>query len=489
MKHELIQPSLLEGILYARPIMKSSVAVFSIAASFFLGVCADVRAQETSPAPTISSSAPSIAPNADPATATRAWLDTVPAEKRAKSDAYFEGGYWLILWNFLLAAAISIFLLASRISARLRDFAERTTRFKALQVVLYAIPFILLTTLLAFPLTAYEHFFREHAYGLATQNFGQWFREQLIALVVQLIVTSLLLVGLYSVFRRTPQTWWIWGTIVSVIFTMLGIMLSPVYIEPLFNTYKPLNDLAISEPILAMARANEIPVTQVFEVDASRQSNRVSANVAGFLGTTRIALNDNLLKQCTLPEIREVMAHEMGHYILNHSAKLVMYFGLFFLIGFAVAKACFDTAARLHERWGLRVSPAPSDPLPDDGMTPPGETAKVIAQPSAVYGIADPAGLPLLSLIFAAVFFLLTPLMNTVVRVTEREADAFSINTSREPDGMAKVALKLGTYRKLDPTPLEEFIFFDHPSGRARIRMAMDWKAAHLPCAGTDGDR
>jgi STE24 endopeptidase len=452
----VIRPSLLNGILYARPIMKSSLAVFSIAAALFLGICGEAPAQEISAAPTISAPAPSIAPNADPATATRAWLDTVPADKRAKSDSYFEGGYWLILWNFLLAAAISIFLLASRISARLRDFAERTTHFKALQVILYAIPFILLTALLEFPLNVYQNFSREHAYSLATQNFGQWFQEQLIALVVQLIVTSLVLVGLYAVFRRAPHTWWAWGTIVSIIFATLGIILSPVYIEPLFNTYKPLNDPAISEPILAMARANEIPVTQVFQVDASRQSNRVSANVAGFLGTTRIALNDNLLKQCTLPEIREVMAHEMGHYILNHSVKLVMYFGLFFLVGFAVARACFDTAVRRWgDRWGVR-------------------------------GVADPAGLPLLSLIFAAVFFLLTPVSNTAVRVTEREADAFSINTSREPDGMAKVALKLGTYRKLDPTPLEEFIFFDHPSGRARIQMAMDWKAAHLPAGGDE---
>jgi STE24 endopeptidase len=452
-------PFLLDEILYARPIMKSSVAVFSIAVAFFLGICAEVSAQEISAAPTISAPAPSIAPNADPATATRAWLDTVPAEKRAKSDAYFEGGYWLILWNFLLTAAISLFLLGSRISARMRDFAERKTRFKAMQVALYAIAFVLLTALLEFPLNVYEHFFREHAYGLATQNFSQWFREQLIALAVQLIVTCLLLIGLYAVFRRATRTWWIWGTIVSIIFDMLGTMLAPVYIEPIFNTYKPLNDPAISEPILAMARANEIPVTQVFEVDASRQSNRVSANVAGFLGTTRIALNDNLLKQCTLPEIREVMAHEMGHYILNHSVKLVMYSGLFFLIGFAAAKACFDIAVRCWgDRWGVR-------------------------------GVADPAGLPVLSLIFATVFFLLTPVSNTAVRVTEREADAFSINTSREPDGMAKVALKLGAYRKLDPTPLEEFIFFDHPSGRARIQMAMDWKAAHLPAGGTDGDR
>jgi len=84
-------------------------------------------------------------------------------------------------------------------------------------------------------------------------------------------------------------------------------------------------------------------------------------------------------------------------------------------------------------------------------------------------------------LILSTFIFVLTPFLNTVVRVTEREADAFGINTAREPDGMAKVALKLGAYRKLDPTPLEEFIFFDHPSGRVRIRMAMDWKAANLP--------
>jgi STE24 endopeptidase len=98
-----------------------------------------------------------------------------------------------------------------------------------------------------------------------------------------------------------------------------------------------------------------------------------------------------------------------------------------------------------------------------------------------VRGIADPAGLPLLVLILSTLLFIATPLLNTVVRVMEREADAFGINTSREPDGMAKAALKLGAYHKLDPTPLEEFIFFDHPSGRARIRMAMDWKVANLP--------
>jgi len=422
-----------------------------------IGLSSEACAQQAPtppPATRISAENPSAF---DPGAATQAWLDTVPADKRAKSDAYFEGGYWLILWNFLLVAAISLFLLASRISARLRDFAERAARFKPLQVTLYAVPYLLLAYALSFPLNLYEHFYREHQYGLATQSFAPWFGEQVVALGLTLIIGTILLIVLYAVFRRAPRTWWIWGAIVAVIFSCAATFIAPVYIEPLFNTYKPLGNPEIRDPILAMARANEIPVKQVFEVDASRQTTRVSANVAGFLGTTRIALNDNLLKQCTLPEIREVMAHEMGHYVLNHGAKLITYFGIFILTGFALARTLFETAVkRWGEKWGVR-------------------------------GIADPAGLPLLALILSTLFFVATPFLNTVVRITEREADAFGINTAREPDGMAKVALKLGAYRKLNPTPLEEFIFFDHPSGRARIRMAMDWKAAHLPAGESAG--
>jgi len=410
-----------------------------------------VCAQEPPPTATVASTT-----SFDPAQVTKAWLDTVPADMRAKSDAYFEGGYWLLLWNFLVGAAIVIFLLASKISARLRDFTERMTNSKTFHVAIYAAVFILIVAVLSFPLTLYQFFIREHQYGFATQTFGAWFSEQLIALVVGLIGGTIALSILYAVFRRAPQTWWIWGTLVAVMLSFIANFITPVYVEPLFNTYKPITDPNIRDPILAMARANEIPVTQVFEVDASRQTTRVSANVAGLLGTTRIALNDNLLKQCSLPEIRAVMAHEMGHYVLNHGAKLTIYLGVVALFGFAIARFVFDSALR---RWGQRWQ---------------------------VREVADPAGLPLLMLIFITFTFLMTPVLNSIVRITEREADQFGINASREPDGAAKVSLKLGAYRKLDPSPLEEFIFFDHPSGRARIRMAMEWKAAHLPCGNLD---
>src|SRR5438876_2319620 len=366
------------------PVMINRLILLLFGICLTIGLSSEACAQQAPtppPATRISAENPSAF---DPGAATQAWLDTVPADKRAKSDAYFEGGYWLILWNFLLVAAISIFLLASRISARLRDFVERAARFKPLQVTLYAVPYLLLVYVLSFPLNLYEHFYREHEYGFATQGFAPWFREQLIALSLTLIIGTILLIVLYAVFRRAPRTWWIWGAIVAVIFSCAATFIAPVYIEPLFNTYKPLSNPQIRDPILAMARANEIPVKQVFEVDASRQTTRVSANVAGFLGTTRIALNDNLLKQCTLPEIREVMAHEMGHYVLNHGAKLLTYFGICLLIGFGLARTLFDAAVRhWGDKWGVR-------------------------------GIADPAGLPLLVLILSTLVFLATPLLNTV---------------------------------------------------------------------------
>lgn len=434
-----------------RPILLFLALIFTLTASCFSQTAPQAVAPSTTPPPAAVMS-PDNPDSFDPAAATKAWLDTVPSDKRAKSDAYFEGGYWLILWNFLLGAVIFYLLLETGVSARLRDLAERLTSFKALQVILYAIPFLVIVALLTFPMTIYQYFFREHQYGLATQTFGPWLAERGIDLILTMILLPLALVILYAVFRKLPRTWWLWATVVVAAFQFFGAFIAPLYIEPLYNKYRPLEDPALRDPILTMASANQIPVKQVLVVDQSRQTTRISANVAGFLHTTRIALNDNLLKQCSLPEIRAVMAHEMGHYILNHLTKLVIGQSVVFLLVFAVTAALFNAAIkRRGEKWGVR-------------------------------SLGDPAGLPLLALILNLLFFLLTPVVNTIGRTTEAEADAFGLNTAREPDGFSTVSLKLGTYRKLDPCPWEEVIFFDHPSGRARIRMSMDWKAAHMPC-------
>ncbi len=265
---------------------------------------------------------------------------------------------------------------------------------------------------------------------------------------------GLLLVLLYAIFRRTPKTWWIWGSIVSLSTLALTFLIAPVFIMPLFNDYRPLSVPELKDRILAMARANGIPADEVYEFDASRQSKRISANVSGILNTMRISLNDNLLSRCTPQEIRAVMGHEMGHYVLNHVYEGLLFFGVLLLVGFAFLRWGYGAAQRRWgERWGIG-------------------------------GIDDEAGLPLLAAVLSVYFFFTTPFINTFVRANEAEADLFGLNATREPEGFAEVALKLGEYRKLDPGPLEEWIFFDHPSGRARIEMAMRWKAGEATLPG-----
>jgi STE24 endopeptidase len=271
--------------------------------------------------------------------------------------------------------------------------------------------------------------------------------DQLKGLGLSLGIGGLVLMGLYGVLRRSPRNWWIWGAVVSVAFLIVGVALGPVFIEPIFNKYTELRDPRFREPILSLARANGIPAEHVYVVDASRQTKRISANVAGLFGTTRIALNDNLLKRTSPAGVEAVMGHEMGHYVLHHIYESILYFGVVLVTGFAFLRWGFGRAtARWGERWGVR-------------------------------GVGDPAGLPLLSALLTIFFFVLTPLNNTYIRTNEVEADIFGMNAARQPDGFAEVALLLGEYRKLSPGPVEEWIFFDHPSGRNRILMAMKWKA------------
>ncbi len=393
---------------------------------------------------------PAPAGTFDVEAATDAYLARLTTEERERSDAYFEGGYWLQLWGILYTLGVAWLLLGTGLSARMRDLAERLTRRRPLQTVLYSAQYIVTATILFFPLTVFQGFFREHQYGLATQTFLPWLRDQAVDLGLAVILFPLLLIPLYGVFRTAPKTWWIWGSVIGVTFMMFVILIAPVYIDPLFNTYVPLEDESVKDPILSMARANGIDVDNVYQFDASRQTTRVSANVSGFLGTMAIRLNDNLLNRCSLEEIRIVMAHEMGHYVLNHMYEMVIYIGVILVLGFVFIRWSFDWVLG---RWGKGWS---------------------------VSGIGDLAGMPLLAALFALFFLLMTPFLNTIIRVNEAEADLFALHGAGEPDAMAEVALKLGEYRKLDPGPIEEWIFFDHPSGRSRIHMAMTWKAEHL---------
>jgi STE24 endopeptidase len=388
-------------------------------------------------------------PNFDAEQATQAYLNLLTPEQRAKSDAYFEGGYWLQLWGLLYGLGVAALLLYGGISRRMRDFARGITARPWLYTMIYVLLWVVVGFVLWFPASLYIDYFREHQYGLSNHTFGSWMGDNFKDLMVSAIVLPIVLAGLYAAVRRAGERWWMWATALTFVFIMFFSAIAPVFIRPLFNDFKPLPEGQTRESILALARANQIPSDNVYWFDASRQTKRVSANVSGFAGTMRISLNDNLLNKTSEPEIEAVMGHEMGHYVLNHAFRLPVYLTVVFGFGFWFVHRSFDGARR---RWGTRW-----------GVT----------------GRDDPAGLPLAVALFSLYLFLATPLTNSIVRQAEAEADNYGLNAARQPHGFAMAAMRLSTYRKINPGPWEEIIFYDHPSGYARVKRSMTWFQEH----------
>lgn len=399
--------------------------------------------------PALAQAAPA-SPHFDVDAATRAWLDTLQGPARAKSDAYFTGGYWIALWGTLVGALIDWLALRFRLSAAFRNLGERLSKRRFVIVAVTAACYIAWGIVIGLPWTIYSSFVRENQYGLMNLSFGGWLGEQAISWALDLVFGTLVIVAVYAVIRRFPRNWWVAGTGVIMAFVAVGMLLAPVYIAPLFNHYTELPQGPVRDRIVAMAKANHVPAEHIYLFDASKQSKRISANVSGVGPTIRISLNDNLLNRSTPQEIAAVMGHELGHYVLGHVWRNMLFFTLIFGgVLFLAARIAPAMIARWGDKWGVR-------------------------------DIADPASLPVLGICVGLLFYLATPLTNTLIRVDESEADAFGLNAAHEPDGFASVAMKLSEYRKIEPSAFEEAVFYDHPSGATRVHMAMQWKKDHV---------
>lgn len=385
--------------------------------------------------------------------ATRVYLDTLQGPAREKSDAYFEGGYWLILWGTMVAVAADMLFLQLRLSARFRDLGERVFKRRFGVAWLTALLYTLVGAIITLPWAIYTDFIREKQYDLLDLAFGAWLSEQAIGFAIALVMAPLLYAVVYQVIARAPRRWWLWGTGVVGVFAFVGVMIAPVFISPLFNTYTEMEQGPLRDKIVAIAARHDIPAEHIYVFDQSKQHKRVSANVSGFGPTIRISLNDNLLERTSEAEILAVLGHEMGHYRLDHAPKRVI--GMLLIVGlglFVASRIAPWLIARHGQSWGVR-------------------------------DLADPASMPVLGIVLAAFMMLATPAFNNLIRWQENEADAFGLDAAREPDGFARAAMRLSEYRKIEPGALEEFLFYTHPSGENRVRRSMQWKAGNVPGA------
>jgi STE24 endopeptidase len=386
----------------------------------------------------------------DPIRATEAYLWRVSGSERLRSDTYFEGRYWLSLVRVLYALIVAGGLLWLGVSAAMRDLAARLTRRRFWRTPIYIVQYILLMTVLTFPLAVYEGFAREQLFELSNQSFIEWLGDFGLRTVLYLVLGTVLLTILYWVVRKAKKFWWLYGAGVSIIFLVIALAVTPNIIAPIFYSYSPLPDGKLKSDIEVMARANGLDASRISVINVSDRNKRLSAAVLGFGSHARIVVSDNLLKQGTPAEIKTAIAQEIGHAAMNHTFWGVVLFSLAIFAGFAFWHYGFLLLAAMYGSiWDIRRQD-------------------------------DPAGLPLFVALATLFFLFVSPFTNWITRSQDQRADAFALDAAREPDAMATLVLKQSPYMKLEPGEIEEVLFYNQPTGRSRIGHAMRWKQVHL---------
>jgi STE24 endopeptidase len=400
------------------------------------------------PASREASAAPVPAPDHDPASPEA--LGWTPAQ-HATARAYARGRWilWFVetLGGLVVLAVVAASGLAGRTEARLAPRLRAGWRRDA--VVAAAVLAVLL--LVRFPLDAVRRA-REVSYGFATQGTGAWLWDWTKMAAVEVVLALAVLVPVYALMRRRPRAWWAAAAAVTVALGIFSAAIMPVFIAPLFNTFRPLPDGPLRERIVSMAGEHGIPGAEIYEVDASRQSRHDNAYVAGLLGTQRIVLYDTLLAAYTEDEVAFVLGHEMGHYLLAHIWK-----------GLAAAAVGIVAGFWLLQRllpWMVRVA---------------GPRARITSPLSVT-------ALPLLILFFSAYGTLLHPLGSAISRSMEHESDVFALRAIQHQPGWRDVAVssfqKMAARNLSDPDPPAwiEWMLYSHPSVGRRIRFCATWQ-------------
>jgi STE24 endopeptidase len=380
----------------------------------------------------------------DPQAATAGYIDGLGAEALAKAAAYTHGGHWLLLWGVLVTALATWLLVRSRVldrlSAKLRN---RGPKFRALII---SVVFFLASALITLPWTLYESWWRETRYGRTSQPLADFLGQGLIGLLLSAALGGLFMVGVYALIRRAGRTWWIWSAGLTAAAMSALLLAAPILIEPLFNEFKPVPAGEVRDALIVMAQRAGVPADRIFVYDGSRQSNNFTANAAGLGSSARIAISDVAFKGASLAEVKAVTGHEIGHYVLGHVWRIVFTMSGLAVVFFFLVDRSFPVVARIF----------------GSGAT-----------------LSDPVGLPVLAFMLSLFGLLAGPVINTLSRIDETEADRYSLETVNLPDALASALVKTAEYRNPRPTALEEALFYDHPSVERRVRAAMDWKASH----------
>ena len=362
---------------------------------------------------------------------------------------YYRSGN--VVWGIgaLLTLLIPAIVVYTGFSARLRTMAFRLGRRHWLpSLMLYALLFTLTSALLGLPLAFYQGYIRQHAYGLSNQDLGKWAADWLKGVGLSGLGLALVLWIPYLLLRRSPRRWWLYAGLTTLPLATFVLVISPVWIDPLFNNFGSLKDRALERRILMLAERAGISGSRVYQVDKSVDTKTVNAYVTGVGTTKRIVLWDTILAKLEPDQIAFVAAHEMGHFVLRHILSLIV---LTALLTTGSLYVVHRLAGRLIRRFAHRFG---------------------FSQ------LADPASLPLLVLLASAVSLAVTPLVLAFSRHQEHKADVFALELTRDSRAAAMTFVRLQEENLGVPRPGTWYMLWrgSHPSLGDRVDFANSYR-------------
>ncbi|MGH9863860.1 MAG: M48 family metallopeptidase [Candidatus Acidiferrales bacterium] len=380
---------------------------------------------------------------------------TLPPDLYEKAVKYSRAQYILYFADFVWGVIVLLLVLAWRLAPKYRDWAERATKSRFLQAVIFT-PILLLTiAVLGLPTGIYGHWL-SRSYGISVQGWGSWAWDWSKGEIVSFIIGIILVWVLYAVIRRSPRRWWFYFWLAALPILFFVIFLAPLVIAPLFNKFEPLETkdpalVVALEKVVQRAGMN-IPAQRMFWMNESDKGNDLNAYVAGFGASKRVVVWDTTIAKMDVPETMFVFGHEMGHYVLGHVYKGLIFGAVLLLVllylGF---RGMLWALARCSGRWGIR-------------------------------GTDDWASLPVLLLWFAILGFLASPATNTFSRHVEHQADQYGLEVTHGliPDS-SQVAARafqiLGEVDLSDPHPNSfiELWLYNHPPLAERVNYALTY--------------
>lgn len=316
------------------------------------------------------------------------------------------------------------------------------------QVLLGGLVVLLLARAAALPFQARAEAVRR-AYGLSTRTWGGWALDVAKGFAVTAVLTLLAVLALVALARALPRWWWLPASAAAAALVVLVSFAYPLVVEPLFNTFTPMDDGRLRTSLVRMAERDGQQVDEVLVADASRRTTALNAYVSGFAGTRRIVVYDTLVENGRPDEVRLVVAHELGHSKRND----VLHGTLLGALGVAVL-VC---AVYLLLTW---------EPL---------------LRRAGAQAVGDPRVVALLLFLVAAGTLVSSPGQALVSRRIEARADVHALDLTEDADVLARMQRRLATTNlsDLDPNPVEYGLFATHPSPPERLALIRAWARAN----------